>query len=379
MITISSNFDAGNIEVLSTADPKDIQLNIRKDSASDHFQWFYFRVQGAMDEALTMRILNASESTFPDGWDGCQALASYDRKTWFRLPSRYKNGELVIDIEVQHNSVYIAYFTPYSHERHLDLLAWAQSSTHCHSQSIGSTCQNRDMTLLTISGSNKQMHEQAKKVWIIARQHPAETMAEWCIEGLLKRLLNPNDEMSQALLQRATFYIVPNMNPDGSVLGNLRTNANGTDLNRAWQEPSEENSPEVLCVQTQMDKVGCDFFLDIHGDESRPYNYLIDQKEISTSEKVLELEVKFQHLLLNATDEYQMTRGYTFTKFGVDVMSIGSVWVGNHFTCPSMTLEMPFIDNEDKIDVKFGWSAERSQLLGQSMLQAIYHILPQLD
>lgn len=375
MIKISSSFDAGNIDVLSTSDIQDIQLNIRKDSASDHFQWFYFRVQGALGKALKMRILNASESTFPDGWDGYQALASYDRKTWFRVPSHYKNGEFIIDIDVQQNSAYIAYFTPYSYERHLDLLAWAESNANCYSENIGSSCQNRDMTMLTIGSSD----ENAKKIWIIARQHPAETMAEWFIEGLLKKLLDPNDGMSQALLQQTTFYIVPNMNPDGSVLGNLRTNANGTDLNRAWLEPSKKNSPEVLCVQMQMEKTGCDLFLDIHGDESRPYNYLIDQKEISTSEKVLELEDNFQHLLLSASAEYQMTRSYTFTKFGVDVMSIGSVWVGNQFECPSMTLEMPFIDNEDRISSEFGWSAQRSQLLGQSMLQPIYHILPQLD
>ena len=37
------------------------------------------------------------------------------------------------------------------------------------------------------------------------------------------------------------------MNPDGSVLGNLRTNAAGANLNREWLQPLER-SPEVLAV-----------------------------------------------------------------------------------------------------------------------------------
>lgn len=46
------------------------------------------------------------------------------------------------------------------------------------------------------------------KIWIIARQHPGETMAEWFIEGLLGRLLDFQDPTARALLDTATFYIV---------------------------------------------------------------------------------------------------------------------------------------------------------------------------
>ena len=46
MLTVSSGFDAGNIEVVTSQDCSDIQLKIRKDNGSDFFQWFYYRVQG---------------------------------------------------------------------------------------------------------------------------------------------------------------------------------------------------------------------------------------------------------------------------------------------------------------------------------------------
>lgn len=65
-------------------------------------------------------------------------------------------------------------------------------------------------------------HEPANKVviWVICRQHPGEPMAEWFAEGLLERLTHPSadkDTEVQQLLQQAVLYVVPNMNPDGSV------------------------------------------------------------------------------------------------------------------------------------------------------------------
>ena len=45
-------------------------------------------------------------------------------------------------------------------------------------------------------------------VWIIARQHPGESMAEWFIEGMLKALLDPNHGLSKDLLKKAVFYVV---------------------------------------------------------------------------------------------------------------------------------------------------------------------------
>ena len=46
-LSISSTFDAGNIEVISIDNPENIQLKIENDTNSDFLQWFYFRLQGA--------------------------------------------------------------------------------------------------------------------------------------------------------------------------------------------------------------------------------------------------------------------------------------------------------------------------------------------
>src|SRR5690606_23531050 len=114
-------------------------------------------------------------------------------------------------------------------------------------------------------------HSKTKKIWVIGRQHPGETMAEWLIEGMLERLLDRNDPVARTLLEKASFHVVPNMNPDGSRRGHLRTNAAGTNLNRAWAAPSMEKSPEVFLIRERMQSRGVDFSLDVHGDEELPY------------------------------------------------------------------------------------------------------------
>lgn len=61
---ISSNFDAGSIEIVSADSLEDIQLRIRRDNAAEFAQWFYFRVQGAAYQHCTFRFLNAAECAY---------------------------------------------------------------------------------------------------------------------------------------------------------------------------------------------------------------------------------------------------------------------------------------------------------------------------
>ena len=62
----------------------------------------------------------------------------------------------------------------------------------------------------------------------------------------------PTDRSARS--EPAAAKQVPNMNPDGSWRGHLRTNATGANLNREWLEPSKERSPEVLAVRNFMDE-----------------------------------------------------------------------------------------------------------------------------
>ena len=370
-IKISTNFDAGAIEVVHAENASAIELNLRKDSHADIAQWFYFRLQGARGERCSMRILNASDATYPDGWQNYQAVASYDRKHWFRVPTSYDGKVVTIAHTPQYDSVYYAYFEPYSWERHLDLLARAQMSATAQVQDLGNTVQGRDLNVVVIGDPAAQ-----KKVWVIARQHPGESMAEWFAEGMIDALLDQANPLVQKLLRHAVFYIVPNMNPDGAYLGNLRTNAAGANLNREWMTPSTESSPEVWHVKNKIHETGCDLFLDIHGDEGLPYVFVAGSEMLEGfSEQQADEQQRFIEQFLRASEDFQTEFGYSAGKYRADMLKLASKYIGHTFKCVSLTLEMPFKDNAHSPEPKLGWNGARSAKLGQEILQPILHHL----
>ncbi|WP_286267548.1 M14 family metallopeptidase [Thalassotalea atypica] len=369
---ISDNFDSGNIRVIDISDPKNIQLEIKKDNQSEFYQWFHFKLHNNEHQEHVMHINNAGQSAYIEGWENYQAVASYDREHWFRVPTEFDGAKLTISFMPEHDSIYFAYFAPYSYDRHQDLIHNAQLHIDCQLQVLGQTHDGRDMSLLKIGEEG----EGKKIIWLTARQHPGESMAEWFMEGFIDRLLDEDDGVARSLLDNAVFYLVPNMNPDGSVRGHLRTNAIGVNLNREWQEPSMEKSPEVFLVRNKMKETGVDMHLDIHGDEALPFNFVAGCEGCpSYDERHHQLEEKFKEILLAVTPEFQDDKGYDKDEPGKANLTVGSNWVGENFKCLAYTVEMPFKDNDLLPDYAVGWSDARSAIFGRDMLTAIYHVV----
>jgi murein tripeptide amidase MpaA len=368
---ISSAFDSGNIEVINAEDPANIQLKIRKDSNSDFLQWFHFRLQGQRNTPYVMNIINAGEASYAKGWEGYRPCVSYDKKNWFRIPGEYDGKTLTIRHTPEYESVYYAYFVPFSYERHLELLGMAQNSPLSRIVPLCNTVDGRDLDLLVVGNESAE-----KKVWVIARQHPGETMAEWFMEGMIERLLDQHDPISKSLLKKCVFYIVPNMNPDGSIRGNLRSNAAGANLNREWLKPSIEKSPEVYYVRRKMHETGVDLALDIHGDEDLPYNFVATcEGNPSYNEKLKNLEDTFIDHLMSVNPDFQNEFHYEKGKFHEEQLKLATNYLGETFKCLALTLEMPFKDNANAQDEKYGWSPDRSIRLGRSILNAINFVL----
>lgn len=369
---ISAAFDSGNIEVVDATDPANIQLRIRPDAGGDHMQWFHFRVVGALEVPLTLRLLNAKDCSYPKAWEGYQAAASDDRMEWYRVPTTYKDGALVIRHTPEVDAVHYAYFAPFSHERHLDLVSACQAHDDVEVSVLGQTVDGADLELIT-AGSGPLV------IWVIARQHPGESMAEWCVEGFLERLLDPDDALAKRLLGLATFYVVPNMNPDGSQRGHLRNNAAGANLNREWHAPTAERSPEVLAVRDKMDETGVDLCLDVHGDEELPYNFISGAEGIGGwTERQAGLQKRFLDAFVATNPDFQTAHGYGIDAPGAANMSMCTNQVAQRFDCLAMTLEQPFKDTADTPHPEHGWSPERANRLGASLLHPIAEVLPHL-
>ncbi len=375
MVNITSKFDSGNIEIVNAKYPENIELKIRKDNKADHFQWFYFRVTGAKNTSLRMKILNAGKASYPEGFDDYMVRASYNMEDWFMVSTKFDGKVMTIDHQPEHNAVFYAYFAPYTYERHLSFIHNIQFSPLVNYESIGQTVEGREIDFLTIGNE----HDDAKKIWVIARQHPGESQASFFIEAFVSRLCEIDDPVSRTLLNKAVFYIVPFINPDGAIAGNLRTNIAGKNLNREWGNPNRDTAPEVYHIMKKMEEKGVDLNIDVHSDEGLPYNFISSIEGIpSFDEKLKFLLDKFKNSWVEISPDFQTEHGYPVNDPGTANLNICSKAIGEKFKCLSLTIEMPFKDNANLPDPVYGWSPERCENLGESLIDVIHRIADDL-
>ena len=74
--------------------------------------------------------------------------------------------------------------------------------------------------------------------------HCGETVASYFLQGILD-FLSANDHKSKTLLKNFVFKIIPVLNPDGVARGYWRTDCNGTNLNRKYEDPDKELYPTI--------------------------------------------------------------------------------------------------------------------------------------
>lgn len=363
-IRINAAFDSGNIRLIGI-DGDRVDLEIVKDHQSDFYQWFHFRVAAPRGRRLTLRIVNAGGAAYAFGWPNYRARVSSDRVAWRQAETHYADGVLSFTHDFDTDLAWFAFFAPYSMERHQDLIARMAAQPGVTYRQLGLTLDGRSVDCLTLG-------EGPKPVWIYCRQHPGESMAEWWAEGALEKLTDPNDTAARKLRAAATLHIVPNMNPDGSFRGHLRTNAAGVNLNREWDHPSAERSPEVLCVRNAMDETGVAFAMDIHGDEAIPANFLAGFEGIpSWTDELGGKFTAYAKALTAATPLFQTDKGYEKSAPGKANLSMSTNQLAERFGAVAMTLEMPFKDHDPAPDAEYGWSPDRCKQLAHACMDTL--------
>ncbi|MEO1252469.1 MAG: M14-type cytosolic carboxypeptidase [Pseudomonadota bacterium] len=371
MISVTSDFDNGNIRVIDAADPAAIRLEIAPDGEAAFHQWFYYRVAGAKGRDLVMNIENAGKSSYVGGWKGYNAVASYDGETWFRIDTGYADGVLTMRHRPEQDEIAYAYFAAYPAAR-VDAFAEEMRKTGRFGyENLGESLDGQALHYF-------QVGEGPLNFWVIARQHPGETMGSWWMEGFLRALAD-GDPVVGDLLTRATLHIVPCMNPDGAKRGHLRTNAAGVDLNRAWRNTTPDKSPEVFHVREKMRATGVDFFLDVHGDEAIPNNFLDSAEGVPVwDDRQAALFRAYSDALLKISSEFQTKDGYPASPPGKANLDIANKYVAETWRCLSMTLEMPFKDADVNPDPDVGWSPARCANFAREHLRAMAQIVGEI-
>ena len=373
-LTIDSDFDGGNIRCLAARAPDRIRLEIVPDAGGEFFQWFYFSVRGAAGKDCVLRIENAGGVTYPDGWRDYRAVASEDGEDL--APRRDRVRRQGADDPLQASQA-TRCASPTSR-----LTRWSAMP------SLSSAWRPRPS--LPRGGSARPSTARRSTCWRSAEQGsapagssgasiPARPWPNGGWRAFWSGCWTPPIALARALLEKARFFVVPNMNPDGSRRGHLRTNAAGVNLNRAWAAPSMEQSPEVFLVSAEMARTGVDFCLDVHGDEALPYNFIAGPEGIpSYTDALAQKLAHFQAALVAANPNFQTKYGYPPTPPGKANLRICANFVAETYGCLAMTLEMPFKDAANAPDPRDGWSPARCHQLGRSSLEALTAVIDEV-
>ena len=101
-------------------------------------------------------------------------------------------------------------------------------------------------------------------------------------------------------------------------------------------------SVQVYYTMQKMDEYGCDLFLDIHGDEEIPFNFLAGSEGIpSFNERLRDLQNTFSTAFVRASPDFQPKNGYTVDEPGKANLAISSngvstpgwAWLGCAVLC----------------------------------------------
>lgn len=390
-VWLSSAIPCGSAEIVDASDPGDLRLRLVRDPGPDTLAigYYHFRAAGVRRRACRFRILDvrgeagarlAGREDYEDGWTGTGPHASYDRHHWFRIPAWVEGSDYVFEHTPEHDVCYYARWAPYTPERRLDFLAACQASPRARLSVLGHTLRGRDLEMLTLAAPPGEAPPQApRRVWILARQHPSESMAAYFVEGLVERLLDEHDPVARALLRQAVVHVVPDLNPDGSALGHTRANAAGVNLNRAWVDPDPADAPEVWLVRRELEARGVDFCMDCHGDEELRCNFLGGPLEIpSRSARLDGLFRGFELAWAAASPDYELGHPYPGGAPAEADLRMAWNWIAERFDCLSVLLEQPFKDTSWATDAVRGWSPERARRFGASAVEALARVLPQL-
>lgn len=368
---ITTDIEGGNGEILWCYGDE-AGIAVRADPGAGAQQWFHARVQVDAKAPHRLVVANAGACTYADAFEGYRACASYDGTRWFRVKTTYDGEQLVITHLPRARFVHYAYFAYYSEARRARVVRQVQRTPWARVERIGESVRGRPLDVLTFGEDDADLH-----LWLVARQHSGEAMAEWLAEGFVGRLFDDDDETVRAVLEQAAVHVVTCANPDGAALGHQRANAVGVDPNRAWIDPAD--APEIAAIRAAMDQTGVDLFLDVHGDERDPYCFLAGcEGNPSYSSRLRLLESTFEQALCDQNPDFQDEHGYERDDPGAGDLRTAANWVGERYDCLSFTLEMPFKDNANAPDDRRGWSPERSAHLGHDALSAMAEVLSML-
>jgi Predicted carboxypeptidase len=311
-----------SVQVESRRDP----LNPVDTSLSPSARWYHFKMEGVKDKLIFLNILN-SEVRRP--------FYSYDMVNYTRFGDNENLYPRTLNKIFTRDTVYIAYFIPYTYIRHVERISeWSQKPFVLH-QVIGNSSQGLPIDMLRIT-DNSAPDDSKEVIWIHGRVHTSEAPAAWHLDGIIEEILS-DTPFAAELRKNAIFYIVPETNPDGVFGGYSRSTSTGVNIEINWDRPDSTTMPEVKALKAAMTQIAMqrpiDLMLNMHSQVANSITYWIHSAK-STSDEYFKVQSLLSALTINHSSYYRSVdqlysdiapryaEGWLWNQFGEKTLAI---------------------------------------------------------
>lgn len=224
-VTLTANFSAGRMDECKRLSENEYFITlVPENTPINSSPWYAFKIQAAQKAEITITMkVRGDKHRYPP-------KISRDGKSWQLQKYQLKGERLIMKVQASPQPVIIAAQEIINNQFYVD---WAkgltEKNTFTHSV-LGLSTQGRPIYKIESRDENA-----TEWVVILGRQHPPEVTGALALFPFVETLLS-SSELSKYFLRKYNVLVIPNINPDGVHAGNWRSNANGLDLNRDWND-----------------------------------------------------------------------------------------------------------------------------------------------
>jgi hypothetical protein len=268
-MVVTSDFESGNGKKIKKMGKDHFSLETEGEGRS-YASYFCLKVINEEEKVrkcqLDIRLDAAIEYSADDRRSFLNAhhplWVSNAQNTWQKLMD-YKEKVLSYQIDLRlkaKESLFISGFIPLFYTRMCEIMQEEYTKNRFVSlHQIGFSVQKRSLQLVSIGWCSS-----GKRVLVISGLHGIEFPGIWAARGIVEFLLSDNPGAKE-IRDEFVVDVLLYGNPDGTVLGKPRTNAQGIDLHRQADPAKEPVAPEISAIWKWIEKNPPFLYINLHG------------------------------------------------------------------------------------------------------------------